>query len=567
MKTYLRRRWIFPVEGDADVLARARREVEGSAFLAALLVGRGLGDEGKIEAYLNPRLNSLSAPELLPGMSAAVERTLVALRRGERVVLYGDYDVDGITSLAILARFFKACGAEVPCFLPLRAAEGYGLSEAGVERCLESHAPQLLLAVDCGTTSVKEIKKLRERGVDVIVLDHHEPAQELPDCTALVNPKCGTDFHYLCSAGVVFKFAHALLKASPVAGLDLRQYLDLVAMATVADIVPLVGENRIFVRHGLRQIEHSRWPGLAALRRVAGVGSPVKTADIGFRMGPRINAAGRLGTATEALNLLLTDDPKEGERLAAGLDAHNRERQGVEKLVVSDAEAWVSKHFNPELDTTIVAGSRDWHIGVLGVVASRIMRQYHRPTFVIGFDGAGAGKGSGRSIEGLSLVNLLRDCAGYLEKFGGHEMAAGISLNEGHLSAFRDAFETAARSVATAEILTPRLRLDCELALGEIDEALLQSQDLLEPFGAENPQPILFSRAVTPVGTPRVMKEKHLRIELDCGRRKMMAAVYFNAPVDAMPRPPWDIAYTLDWNVWQGRMEPQLRIVEVRHAE
>jgi single-stranded-DNA-specific exonuclease len=299
---------------------------------------------------------------------------------------------------------------------------------------------------------------------------------------------------------------------------------------------------------------------------VADVPTPVKAGDISFRMGPRINAAGRLGPAMEALQLLLADDPAEASRLAEGLDAHNRERQGVERHVVRDAEEWVTKNFNPDTQASIVAGSRDWHIGVLGVVASRIMRQYHRPTFIIGFDDSGAGKGSGRSIEGLPLVTMLRDCAGHLEKFGGHDMAAGISLGESSLPAFREAFEAAAQAIANEEMLAPRLRLDCELGLGDIDASVLESQDLLEPFGNSNPQPVLFSRAVAPAGEPRVMKEKHLRIEFLCGRRRV-PAIFFNAPVNAMPRPPWDIAYTLDWNVWQGRAEPQLRIVEVRHAE
>jgi single-stranded-DNA-specific exonuclease len=562
----MQRRWIFPAASDASLLSRVRREADVPDFLAELLLKRGVADGISAEAYLKPRLRSLSAPEQLPEMEAAVARILAAMDRREKVVLYGDYDVDGITSLAILARFFKACGITVPCFLPLRAEEGYGLSEAGVERCLEMHAPQLLLAVDCGTTSVREIAALRWRGVDVIVLDHHEPGVERPDCVALVNPKCGAGFHYLCSAGVVFKLAHAILKTRPVEGLDLKEYLDLVALATVADIVPLVEENRIFVSHGLQQMEHTRWAGLAALKRVADVPTPVKAGDISFRMGPRINAAGRLGPAMEALQLLLADDPAEAARLAEGLDAHNRERQGVERHVVRDAEEWVAKNFNPDTQASIVAGSRDWHIGVLGVVASRIMRQYHRPTFIIGFDDSGAGKGSGRSIEGLPLVAMLRDCAGHLEKFGGHDMAAGISLSELSLPAFREAFETAAQAIANEEMLAPRLRLDCELGLGDIDASVLESQDLLEPFGNSNPQPVMFSRAVAPAGEPRVMKEKHLRIEFLCGRRRV-SAIFFNAPVNAMPRPPWDIAYTLDWNVWQGRAEPQLRIVEVRHAE
>ena len=561
----MQRRWIFPVDADHGAVARVRGELGLPGFLASLLVRRGFAEPAEADAYLNPKLRSLSAPELLPDAGKAVERLLAAIRGRERIVLYGDYDVDGITSLAILARVLKAFGAEVECFLPMREGEGYGLSAAGVGRCVEAHRPGLLVAVDCGTNSVREIGLLRARGVDVVVLDHHEPGPVRPDCTALVNPKAGPDFHYLCSAGVVFKIAHALVKASPVEGLDLRDFLDLVALATVADIVPLVGENRIFVSHGLKRMEHTRWAGLAALRDVAGVSTPVRVSDIGFRMGPRINAAGRLGPASEALALLLTDDRREAAKLAAGLDQHNRERQGVERRVAQEAEDWAAKNFDPASDATIVAGSREWHIGVLGVVASRIMRRFNRPTFVIGFNGDGAGTGSGRSIEGISLVGLLRDCAGHLEKFGGHDMAAGISLKEENLGVFRDAFEEAARGVATEEILTPRLALDGELGLAEVGGDLLDAQDRLEPFGASNPQPVLFSRAVAPCGEPRLMKDKHLGLEFQCGRRRVKA-VYFNAPVGSLPRPPWDVAFTLDWNVWQGRAEAQMRIVEIRAA-
>ena len=562
----MRRRWIFPSNANPVAASKIRSELGVPGFIADMLVRRGFADPASAEAQLHPRLRSLSAPEDLPEMGAATERILTALRDNERIALYGDYDVDGITSLAILARVLRAYGAEVPCFLPLRAEEGYGLSEAGVDRCLELHNPSLLIAVDCGTTSVKEIARLRSRGVDVVVLDHHEPGPDRPACVALVNPKLGSDFHYLCSAGVVFKLAHALLKTSRVEGVDLREYLDLVALATIADIVPLVEENRIFVSHGLRQMENTRWAGLAALKQVSGVGSPIRVGDVGFRMGPRINAAGRLGPASEALALLLTEDFREADRLAAGLDAHNRERQGVERQVVKEAEDWVDKNYQPGSDVSIVAGSRDWHIGVLGVVASRLMRRHHRPTFVVGFDENGAGKGSGRGIEGLSLVELLRDCSEHLEKFGGHEMAAGISIQEKSFPAFREAFESAARGAATDEMLIPRLNLDCEVPLREIDYALMETQDLLEPFGNSNPQPVLFSRAVTPASAPRVMKEKHLRVEFSVGREKM-AAVFFNAPVEDLPRPPWDIAYTLEWNHWNGRSEPQLRLLEVRHAE
>jgi len=562
----MQRRWVFQGNAGIESVAFIRKELKVPRFIAEMLVRRGFSDSIQAEAHLRPKLRALNPPEAIPGMLAAADRILKALRLRERIVIYGDYDVDGTTSLAILCRIFRAYGANVPCFLPLRAVEGYGLSEAGIARCRELHDPQLLIAVDCGTTSISEINHLRADGVDVVVLDHHEPLPQLPDCSALVNPKCGQDFHYLCSAGIVFKLAHTMVKISPVDGLDLRDFLDLVAMATVADIVPLVEDNRIFVRHGLERMAYTRWPGVEALMKISGVELPIQVSDVGFRLGPRINAAGRLGSASEALQLLLTDDPLEAARLAAILDSHNRERQTVERHVVAEAENWVRGNHNPETDISIIAASRDWHIGVIGVVASRIMRQYHRPTFIIGFDSDGVGKGSGRSIEGLSLVSLLRDCEPHLQKFGGHEMAAGISISEGSLPSFRQAFESAARRLATPQMLSPSLHLDAELPLADVDTDLLEALDLMEPFGTENAKPVLFSCGVTPLATPRVLKEKHLRIEFAAGRRRV-AAVFFNAPVNDLPRPPWDVAFTLEWNLWQGRAEPQVRIVEIRHSE
>lgn len=559
------RRWILPERPDPIAAGRLHRELRVPPFLAALLVNRGHALPESASGFLNPRLATLSAPNLLPGIEAAAERVQAAIDRGEPIVLYGDYDADGITSLALLQRVLTAAGAKVSSFLPHRVDEGYGLSAAGLERCIEEHAPALLVAVDCGTTSVTEIASLGTRGIDVVVLDHHEPGPVLPECAALVNPKCGDTFHYLCSAGVAFKLAHQLLRKRPVAGVDLKDYLDLVALGTIADIVPLVGENRVLARHGLRQLERSRWAGVAALIRVAGVTSPVRGVDVGFRLGPRINAAGRLGPAREALRLLLTDDTDEADRLAATLDAHNRERQTIERAVSRAADEWIDAHFDPSRDAAVVAGERDWHIGVLGVVASRVMRRLHRPALIVGFDADGNGKGSGRSIEGISLVELLRQCAPHLEKFGGHDMAAGLSVSENSFPAFREAFAAAAREVATEEILTPRLRLDAEVELFDLGTALLESQDLCEPFGAANAQPTLYTRALQPAGTPRVLKEKHLKIEFAVGRGRF-PAMFFNASLEDLPRPPWDVAYTLDWNVWQGRAEPQMRIVDLRRA-
>jgi len=559
-------RWIKPKPANDVLIRRVAGELEIPVALAEVLVGRGLEDSVAAGRYFDPKLRELSAPEELDGIVEAVARVDKALRDHEHIVLYGDYDVDGVTSLAFLSRVLRAFGGRVDCFLPVRAEEGYGLSPEGVERCFSQCRPDLMIAVDCGTNSVREAAMLRERGVDMIILDHHEPSGERPQAI-VVNPKVsGSPLRYLCSAGVVFKLVHALFKKSPHPELDLRDYLDLVAMATVADMVPLEGENRILVRRGLLQLSKSRWPGLRALMHSADVGNRPRGSDIGFRLGPRINASGRLGTALESLKLLTTEDEQEARVLAAGLERQNRERQGVERSVAAEADDWVAKCFDPGRDASIVAGARDWHQGVLGIVASRIMRKYHRPTIVIGFGENGMGKGSGRSVEGFSLVEALTSCAGLLEKFGGHELAAGLSIREEQFEEFRGEFEKFAQSASDAEMLTPRLRLDATLALADIDEDFLDAQDRLEPFGNGNSQPVFFAQGVRPAAAARVLKEKHLRLEFGESRLRM-AAIYFNGAEYPLPSPPWDVAFRVERNTYQGRDEPQMQIVAIRAGE
>lgn len=562
----MQRKWILPPATDGAMMRRISAEHGVSGFVAAVLLGSGILDSGRIERFLNPRLSSLSDPNLLPGMGAAVDRIDRALRRNERIALYGDYDVDGVASLALLHRVLNAFGARVECFLPSRADEGYGLSDAGVDRCVELHSPDLLIAVDCGTNSSAQIGRLRSRGIDVVVLDHHESDGSGAPCTALVNPKLGDGaFSYLCSAGVAFKTAHALLKHTPLPGFDLKEVLDLVALATVCDLVPIVEENRIFVRRGLEQMARTRWPGLAALMHVAGAGRPVRASDIGFRVGPRINAAGRLGTAQAALRLLLTNDPAEGVRLAAELDAQNRDRQAVERAVAAEMEAWVSENFDATRHTTIVAGSRDWHQGVIGIVASRITRRHHRPTLVVSFDESGVGKGSGRSIEGLSLVEALRRCALHLGNFGGHDMAAGLHVRESEFDAFRESFERVAQEMVTGDMLVPRIRMTAQVGLEEFGEELLAAQAMLEPFGMGNPQPLLVARGLRPAAPPRVLKEKHYRYVFRDGRCTA-TAIHFNGAEHPLPAPPWDVAFHLERNDYNGRSEPQMQVVAVRSA-
>jgi single-stranded-DNA-specific exonuclease len=557
--------WILPAPADAAAVSLLRREAGLTRFAAELLVRRGFATAVEAEGFLQPRLKTLADPLRLPAMAAAVERLLAAIDCGERIALYGDYDVDGVTSLAVLARVLRAFGAEPACFLPSRVDEGYGLSTDGLARCVSEHAPRLVVAVDCGTSSVAEIAALSAEGIDAIVLDHHECKDALPDCAALVNPKLGDDFHYLCSVGIVFKLAHALLKRRPLEGFDLREYLDLVALGTVADLVPLHAENRVLARRGLAQLAQTRWIGLQALIEVSGLSAPFSPANIGFGLGPRLNAAGRLGTAQDALELLLTEDAGRARTLAANLDVQNRERRAVEDDVLRQAEAQLAEWFDETRDAAIVVGAPGWHPGVVGIVASRLQKRHHCPTLVIGFDESGLGKGSGRSIQGLSLVAALADCGEFLEKHGGHEMAAGLTLRHERFAEFREAFRACARRLLTDEQLQPRLHLDVELTLGEIDYELLAQHEALQPFGMGHPQPLFFARAVTLAGEPRVMKEKHLSLLLRQGGDEYRA-VWFGAASEALPRLPWDIAFHVERNEWQGSVSPQIHIRAVRAA-
>ena len=563
----MERRWIIAPELQEDGDAIAWAEICGLPCIAALLRRKGFTCADDVNAFLQPRLRSLADPFLLPNLSEAVARIFTAIDGRERIVLFGDYDVDGVTSLALLNDMLRAYGVAPELFLPLRMEEGYGLSRESIERCWEQHRPQLLIAVDCGTSSVAEIDELRRRGTEVIVLDHHEPKSALPDCIAVVNPKISEEcaYRYLCSVGVVFKLCHALLKTRPLAGFDLKSHLDLVALGTVADIVPLHGENRVLVHHGMRELARSQRLGVRKLMEVAGVRAPILTEDIGFRLGPRLNAAGRLATAEKALRLLITGDETEATELAALLDVQNRERQAVEKEIFAAADEQVRGDFDPARDAAIVVGARDWHPGVLGIVASRLARKYHRPAVVIGFDPSGLGKGSGRSVDGLSLVQALTCCDKWLERYGGHEMAAGLTIREENLAAFSDAFRNAARQLLTAEQLQPCINLDHELTLAELNWDLLEWHEALQPFGAGNTQPTFFARQVEPAVEPRVLKEKHLVLRLR-QRNYHARAIFFDGASETLPKPPWDIAFRVQADEYQGEKRLQVHVQAVRPA-
>ncbi len=564
-----------------------------SSLLAQCLLNRGLSEPEAITRYLEPRLKNLADPFLLPNMDQAVARLFQARERGEPLVIFGDYDVDGVTSTALLLEVFGKLGWQANAYLPHRMDEGYGLSQDGVENCLKKFPTTLLLAVDCGSTAVSTIGWLKERDVDVIVLDHHQVSAPAPAAVALVNPQLqraagvspaepssersescrqdvGSTFTELCSAGLAFKLAHALVKRGRETGLpgaadlDLRPLLDLVALGTIADIVPLVGENRILVSAGLERLNTTRRPGLVALKQVAESPAKLGTYEVGFQLGPRLNAAGRLETAAESLRLLQARDLAEAQPIAQQLDSQNRERQKIERGIVDEVIGAVRARFNPQIDFAIVEGQLLWHIGVVGIVASRVLQEFYRPTIIVGGDGE-LWRGSGRSIAGFDLAAALRECDDLLIRHGGHAMAAGLTIHPDKLDLFRQRLSDLARRTLKPEDLQPPLRLDAEVGLDEISLSSLAELDRLRPTGQGNPGVQFFARNLAHQRPLRRMgaNKQHVKFWLTDGTTTH-EAVWWNAGEGSLPVGRFDVAFAPQFNEFNGRRTVQLKVLDWR---
>ncbi|HEY2083946.1 MAG TPA: single-stranded-DNA-specific exonuclease RecJ, partial [Verrucomicrobiae bacterium] len=507
-------------------------------------------------------------------------------------VIFGDYDVDGVTSTTLLLEVFNKLGWQANFYLPHRMDEGYGLSQDGVENCLRKFPTTLLLAVDCGSTAVGSIAWLRERGVDVIVLDHHQVSSPAPAAVALVNPQlrrtgvspvsdshnngdrrdaCPT-FTELCSAGLAFKLAHAIVKRGRETNLpgfadfDLRPLLDLVALGTIADIVPLTGENRLLVSAGLERLNTTQRPGLIALKKVAQCPEALGTYEVGFQLAPRLNAAGRLETAEESLRLLLARDEAEAMPIAQALDTRNRERQKIERSIVDEVIGAVRAKFNPETDFVIVEGQLLWHIGVVGIVASRVLQEFYRPTIIIGGEGA-EWRGSGRSIAGFDLAAALRECTDLLVRHGGHAMAAGLSIAAANLDAFRERLNDHARRTLKPDDLHAPLRLDGEVGLDEITLERLAELDRLRPTGQGNPgvqfcaRKLSHQRPLQRIGADK----KHVKMWVTDGVATH-EAVWWGAGNGSLPVGKFDLAFAPQINQFNGKRAVQLKVLDWRAA-
>jgi len=568
----LNSRWLMaaPPPGVAETL---RRERGLSELVATCLVNRGIHTSDAADAFLDPRLRSLSDPMILPDIALAIHRLFEARERNEPVVIFGDYDVDGVTSTAILTEVLTTLGWRCSQYLPHRRDEGYGLSQAGVENCLARHPTALLLAVDCGSTAVEPIAWLNSRGVDVLVLDHHQLSDPLPPALALVNPLRSPEAPIapFCSAGLAFKLAHALVKhgrESGLAGFDtynLKPLLDLVALGTVADLVPLIGENRILVHAGLERLDGTSRVGLQALKRVARTRSPMGVYEVGFQLGPRLNAAGRLETAEDALRLLLCDREAEAHSLAEVLDQQNRERQEVEKRIAQEAGDRVRSRFDPQRDLVIVEGDASWHIGVVGIVASRVLREFHRPTLILGGDGT-VWRGSGRSVSGFDLAGALRECSDLLEKHGGHAMAAGLSIDPARLEEFRERINQLARERLLPEHLRPEVRLDAAVPLRSLSLSVVADLRRLEPFGMGNPAGHLAGRGLTHARPPQRLKDQHWKFWVTDGGTPV-ETVWWGAGQRPVPEGRFHLAVIPEAGDYAGRRFLQLRLIDWKPSQ
>ena len=557
-------RWAVAAPADPDVTAALAADLHIPEPLAAILVQRGFTAPERAKAFLRPELERLSDPLAWADMSRAVALVAGAVRAGVPVLVHGDYDVDGQCAAAMLTRVLQSVGGKVHAFVPHRIRDGYDFGEAGLREAQRLRAG-LIITCDCGITAVDAVRAARAAGIEVIVTDHHVPGDALPPASAVLDPlrpDCPSEDKDLCGTGVAFKLAQALVPALGISPNLPFHFLDFVALATVADVVPLTGENRILVRHGLKLLADSHWTGVRALLDAAGLaGKPLKSGHVGFILAPRLNAAGRIGDANDGLRLLLTDDPDDAARIARELETLNARRQALDQRVLEDAVQLADRALDAGAeDRALVLAAEGWHPGVIGIVASRLVERYGRPTFLVGWDGD-TGRGSGRSIAGFDLHAALHRVGHHLEKYGGHTMAAGLTIRRDRYEAFCIAFLAVAGELLGPTDLVPAQRVDLELPLRLVSEDLEKLIRYLEPCGPGNPAPVFGVRGARAVGAKRV-GSNHLRFLLD-DESGVLPAIAFQW-ADAIPDQ-WlaerlDVAFRLERDEWQGRTTLQARV-------
>jgi single-stranded-DNA-specific exonuclease len=554
-----------------------------SPLVATLLVNRKITDPEQANILIKSDLACLPDPFLMLGMETAVARILRAIENKESITVYGDYDVDGITAASFLVHFFRDLGIPFSYYLPNRMEEGYGVNSEALRKIREGGCT-LVITADCGITAVREVSAAREIGLDVIVTDHHQIGEEgLPDSIAVLNPHqpgCLYPFRFLSGVGIVFKLATAIRTALYKAGWEkdrlpnLKRHLDLFALGTIADVAPLTGENHVLSNHGLKQMTITTKPGLVALKAVAGLNGNIDTRSVAFTLGPRLNAAGRLGKADVCLHLLTATDLSEAKKMARSLDDINQERQEVQKWTQEEAEYLLDREVDLENDKVIVLASENFHMGVIGIVASRFSQTYYRPTVLIALKDK-KGKGSARSIPRFNLFKAFTECSKYLIQYGGHAYAAGLNIEESQVEAFRKAINQVGQRILGDEVLIPEINIDAVLPLEDITLKTLKDIQTLEPFGQGNPLPVFMTEDVSIHDLNYMGRDgQHVRFKaaLNGNRSQQLEAVAFNMHetfrrIDTR-NTLFDLTYELHLNEWNGQAKLQLRLLDLReHKE
>lgn len=561
-------RWLLPPPSDQKLVNELTQALKVPPIIAQILINRRITTPEESKEFLRSSLDQLHDPFAMKEMDEAVGRICRAIDEGQKVMVYGDYDVDGITGVSMLLLILNRLGAKTCFYIPDRLREGYGISRQGVYEAKRKGA-DLMISVDCGITAIEEVELARSLGIDTIVTDHHEPGTELPGAVAVLDPKrtdCSYPFDELAGVGVAYKLAQAILIHQGLEEKQLDDYLDLVALGSTADIVPLWDENRILVKHGLERMAVSNNPGLRALIDLVGLSDrKIRTGHVVFILAPRINAGGRMGDARRGVRLLITEDEQQAINIANILEAENRRRKNIDDITFEQALEMIERDVDLDRDRAIVLASSNWHPGVIGIVASRIVEKFYRPTVLIAID-AQVGRGSARSIDGFDLYTALKRCRNTLLSFGGHKYAAGLTIEENMIDGFRDALNRVAQEMLTGDDLVPKVRIDGQIRLGGIDNRLLKILELFAPFGPQNMRPVLVSRDVQVVGIPRVVGSNHLKFKVRQDG-KVLEAIGFEMGellYRATPGEQIDLAYVLEENEWQGRRRIQLRVKDLK---
>ena len=566
------KRWVL--QSPAGVAAHdLTRSLKVHPILAQLLAARGFEDVDTARRFLDPSLDHCHDPFLLPDMERAVERLAQAIRAGERILVHGDYDVDGICSASLLTRVLRALNANVECFVPHRLRDGYDLQLETVRR-VAAEGIQVIVTVDCGILAYEAADAARALGIDLIVTDHHEPRDPLPDAYAVVNPKRpGSRYPCadICGTAVAYKVAFALVRHLGLPESNFRtNYLDLVALATAADCMPLTDENRVFVKYGLQTLKATKKVGLKALMQMANVQPATLNArSLGFSLGPRLNAVGRIDAAEHGLQLLLTSDAVEAERLAARLEECNRERQAEQERIFSDALRQAGHYVD---DRILVLAGQNWHSGIVGIVASKIVEALCRPAIVVAIDAEeGLARGSARSVEGYHIYAALTACSDVLIRCGGHQAAAGFDIRADRLEDLRTRLRSHAEETLVEELLEPSQRVDAELSPNALDLRLARELLLLEPFGHGNHEPVFVTRGLNVVQQSRIAAKvknapDHLKLRLDTGHRAPTDAIFWRGWARAseiVEKSPVDVCYSLEVNTYNGYQNLQFNLKDL----